>query len=54
MHEKMNFVLYGGREIKPVFLIMNLFTTDVLNGENVINNNFYIRKNVINTKDDIV
>ena len=49
----MNFLLYGGELIKPVFLIMDLLFTDLLNGSNVPTNNFYIRRNVINTKDDI-
>lgn len=48
----MDFLLYGGQEIKPVFLIMDLFATDLLNEKNVANNLFYIRRNVINTKDD--
>lgn len=53
IQEKMNFLLYGGELIKPVFLIMDLLFTDLLNGSNVPTNNFYIRRNVINTKDDI-
>lgn len=52
MQEKMNFLLYGGKTIKPVFLMMDLYVTDLLNEKNVANNLFYIRRNVINTKDE--
>ena len=48
----MNFLFYGGYDIKPVFLNMDLFVTDLLNEKNVVDNNFYIRRNVINTKDE--
>lgn len=48
----MDFTLYGGREIKPVFKMMDLHVTDVLNGVNVMNNNFFLRRHIINTKDD--
>lgn len=49
----MNFLSYGGKTIKPVFLMMDLYVTDLLNEKNVANNLFYIRRNVINTKDEI-
>ena len=48
----MDFLVYGGKTIKPVFLMNDLFMTNVLNEKNVANNIFYLRYNVINTKDD--
>jgi hypothetical protein len=48
----MDFTLYGGKEIKPVFKMMDMHVTDVLNGLNVMNNNFFLRRHIINTKDD--
>ena len=52
LQEKMNFLMYGGKTIKPVFLMMDLYVTDLLNEKNVANNLFYIRRNIINTKDE--
>ena len=52
MQEKMDFLFYGGRLTKPVFLMMDIYTTDLLNEVNVPNNNFFLRRNVINTKDE--
>lgn len=48
----MDFKIYGGKTIKPVFRMMDILTTDVLNGPNVANNNFFLQLNVINTKDE--
>jgi hypothetical protein len=52
LQEKMDFLFYGGRLTKPVFLMMDIYTTDLLNEVNVPNNNFFLRRNVINTKDE--
>ena len=48
----MDFLKYGGKTEKPVFLMNDLFMTDLLNEKNVAQNNFYLRFNVINTKDE--
>lgn len=48
----MNFLEYGGKTKKPVFLMNDLFLTNVLNEVNVAMNLFYLRLNVINTKDE--
>ena len=49
----MDFLLYGGKEIKPIYKVMDLIQTDLIGGEFVTNNNFFIRRNLINTKDEI-
>jgi hypothetical protein len=48
----MDFLKYGGKIEKPIFKVMDLMLTNVLGGEHVNLNNFFISKNVINTKDE--
>lgn len=48
----MDFLKYGGKSEKPVFLMNDIYMTDILNTKNVANNLFFLRKNVINTKDE--
>jgi|TARA_B110001450_G_C17635976_1_gene487190 hypothetical protein len=48
----MNFLEYGGKTKKPVFLMNDMFLTNVLNEVNVPENLFFLRLNVINTKDE--
>ena len=52
LQEKMNFLEYGGKTKKPVFLMNDLYMTNVLNAQNTAFNLFYLRLNVINTKDE--
>lgn len=48
----MDFTNYGGKTIKPVFIMNDLFLTNVLNEKNVADNFFFLRLNIINTKDE--
>lgn len=52
MQEKMDFLKYGKKTIKPVFLMNDLYMTNVLNEKNVANNLFFLQRNIINTKDE--
>lgn len=52
VQEKMDFLKYGGKVEKPVYRVMDLYTTDLINEKNVPDHNFFLRRNIINTMDD--
>ena len=50
----MDFLKYGGKTVKPVFQVMDILVTNVLSGDLINTNNFFLSKNLINTKDEFL